>query len=126
MGFQSPCPMWTMWLEEHSATLPMLLLNWHQLSSLMGFSSRSAIKNLPDKAEDGGSIPGSGNPPEEEMATHPGNPMGRGALQASVHGVTKSWIKLSPRAHGLILLNNILPMFLGLLKTPGPASLHQA
>ena len=66
------------------------------------------------------------NPPKEEMATHPGNPMSRGALQASVHRVSKSWIKLSSRAHGLILLNNIPPMFLGLLETPGSASLKQA
>ena len=91
----------------------------------MGFSSGSAIKNLPATAENGGSILGRENPPEEEMATHPGNPMHRGALQASVHRVAKNWVKLSPRAHGLILLNHILPMFLGLLKTPGLASLHQ-
>ena len=80
MGFQSPCTIWTMWLEEHSATLPMLLLNWHQLSSLMGFSSSSAIKNLPDKAEDGGSIPESGKSPRGGNGNPSRKPHGQRSL----------------------------------------------
>ena len=54
-------------------------------------------------ARDAGSIPGSGRPPGEEN----GNPlqysclesaMDRGAWQAILHGVTKSWIRWSYRA----------------------------
>ena len=36
----------------------------------MDFPGGSAVKYLPATAGDVGSIPGSGRPPEEEMATH--------------------------------------------------------
>ena len=36
----------------------------------MGFPGGSVLKNLPDKAGDAGSIPGSGRSPEKETATH--------------------------------------------------------
>ena len=61
------------------------------------------VKNLPANAEnirDAGSIPGSGR----SLGGGPGNPlqysgwenpMDRGAWQATVHGVTKSWTRLS-------------------------------
>ena len=60
-------------------------------------------KNLPANAGNTGSIPGS------EGSFGVGNcnllqyscmktPMDRGAWQATVHGVTKSWIRLSNRA----------------------------
>ena len=57
-------------------------------------------KNLPRKQKDLGLIPGSGRSPGEGN----GNPfqysclensMDRGAWQATVHGVTKSWSRLS-------------------------------
>jgi len=35
-----------------------------------GFPGGSVLKNLPAKAGDAGSIPGSGRSPEKEMATH--------------------------------------------------------
>ena len=35
-----------------------------------GFPGGTVIKNPPDKAGDAGLTPGSGNPLEEEMATH--------------------------------------------------------
>ena len=39
------------------------------------------------------------DPPEKGMATHSSilawNPMDRGAWQATVHGVTKSWIRVN-------------------------------
>ena len=89
MGFQSPCTMWTTWLEEHSATLPMLLLNWHQLSSLMGFSSGSAIQNPPAKAKDGGSIPGSGKSPKGGN----GNPSRKPHEQRSLAGFSSQGFK---------------------------------
>ena len=50
-------------------------------------------------AEDLGSIPGSGSSPEEEHGNALqhfclGNSMDRGALQATVHHVPKSWTRL--------------------------------
>ena len=52
------------------------------------------VKNLPDNARDTGDM-GWENFLGEEMATHSysclGNPMDRGAWQARVHGVEKSW-----------------------------------
>ena len=66
------------------------------LPSLMGFPGGSDSKESACKAEDLGLIPGSGRCPREGN----GNPfhysclensMDRGAWQASVHGVAKSW-----------------------------------
>ena len=64
----------------------------------------SVVKNLPDNAEDAGSIPGSGRSPGEgngNLLRHSclGNPMGRGAWWATVHEVAKSWTWLSNWAH---------------------------
>ena len=52
------------------------------------------LKNLPANARDTGSIPGSGRSPGEANGNplqHSclGNPMNRGAWQATVHGVAK-------------------------------------
>ena len=52
-------------------------------------------KNLPTNARDEGSIPGLGRSPEEGNGNPLqyfclGNPMDRGAWQATVHGVTES------------------------------------
>ena len=54
----------------------------------------SAVKNLPAKQEDLGSIPGPGRSPGEGNGNPLqdsclGNPMDKGALWATVHGVTK-------------------------------------
>ena len=51
-------------------------------------------------AADLGLIPGSGRSPEEGNGNPlqyscQDNPMGRGAWQATVHGVAKSWTRLS-------------------------------
>ena len=53
------------------------------------------VKNLPANEEDVGSIPGAGRSPREGNGnplqySYLGNPMDRGAWQATVHGVTKS------------------------------------
>ena len=68
-----------------------------------GFPSGAVVKNLPANAgdiRDAGSIPGLGRVPEVGN----GNPlqysclencMDRGAWQATVHGVSKSWRQLS-------------------------------
>ena len=69
------------------------------LKSHQGFPGGSAVKNLPANARDMASIPGSGISPEG--ICNPlqyfslGNPIGRGAWWATVHGVTKSQTQLS-------------------------------
>ena len=68
--------------------------------SYMGFSSDSVVKNSPANAGDAGSIPGLARFPGEGN----GNPlqyscleklMDRGAWQATIHEITKSWAQLS-------------------------------
>ena len=59
-----------------------------------GFPGVSAIKNSPANAGDVGSIPGSGRTPGNGKGNPLeysclGNPMERGACQATVHGVAK-------------------------------------
>ena len=64
------------------------------------FPGGTVVKNLPANAGDTGSIPGEGRSPGEGN----GNPlqssclensMDRRAWTATVHGVTKSWTRLS-------------------------------
>ena len=57
-----------------------------------GLDGKTSVYNVGDL----GSIPGSGSSLEKEMATHSSIlawriPMDRGAWQARVHGVAKSW-----------------------------------
>ena len=64
-----------------------------------GFPGDSVVKN-PANAGDAGSVPesgrspggGTGNPLQYSCQD---NPMDRGGWQAIVHGVTKSWTRLS-------------------------------
>ena len=61
----------------------------------MGFPGGSVVKNPPANAGDKGSIPGSGRSPgggngNSLQDSCLGNPMGRGAWQATVHSVAKS------------------------------------
>ena len=58
------------------------------------------VQNAPASAGDAGLIDGSGRSSGEAMATHSsilawGNPMDRGAWQATVHAVAKSGTQLS-------------------------------
>ena len=58
------------------------------------------VKNPPANAGDLGSIPGLGRSPGEENVSPLqccclGHSMDRGAWQATVHGVAKSWTQLS-------------------------------
>ena len=60
----------------------------------MGFSGSSVVKNPPANAGNSGSIPGSGSSPEEGNGnllqyTCLGNPMDRGAWQATVLEIAK-------------------------------------
>jgi len=61
-----------------------------------GFHGGSVVKNTPANAGDTGSIPGLGRSPGEGNGNplH-GNPMDRGACQATVFGTAKSWTWLS-------------------------------
>ena len=57
-------------------------------------------KNPIANARDTGSIPGSGRSPGGRNGNPlqyscPKNPMNRGALQATVHGVANGWLQLS-------------------------------
>ena len=66
----------------------------------MEFPGGSMVKNPPANAGDVGSIPGTGRSPgggngNPLQYSCLENPMDRGACQATVHGVTKSWIQLS-------------------------------
>ena len=66
----------------------------------MGFPGGSAVENLPANSGDAGSIPGSGRSPGEgngKLLQYSclGNPMDRGAWQATVHGVTNSQTRLN-------------------------------
>ena len=62
----------------------------------MDFAGGSVVKNLPANAGDPRSIPGprrspgegNGNPLQYSFL---GNPVDRGAWQATIQGVTKSW-----------------------------------
>ena len=67
---------------------------------LMGFAGGSDGNESAHNAGDSGSIPGSGRSPGEGNGyplqySHLENSMDRGAWQATVHGVTKSWTQPS-------------------------------
>ena len=64
------------------------------MAYILGFSSGSEVKNLPANAGDAGSITGSGRSAgggNGNLLQYSclGNPMDRGAWQATVHGVTR-------------------------------------
>ena len=65
-----------------------------------GFPGGSDGKECACSAEDRARSPGGEDPLQQEMATHNQyscmeNLMDRGAWQATVHGVAKSWTRLS-------------------------------
>ena len=73
-------------------TQEMLFLLWANYHS--GFPGGSVVKNSPANAGDAGSILGSGISPGEGNGnplhySYLGNPMDRGAWQATVHGVAR-------------------------------------
>ena len=77
-------------VEESPRNTELLPKHW-------GFPGGSVVKNLPSNAGavgDNGSISGGGNGNRLQYSSL-GNPMGRGAWWATVHGVAKSWTWLS-------------------------------
>ena len=71
---------------------------------MLGFPGGSVVKNPAARAEDVGSVPGSGTSPgggngNTLQYSCLENPMDRGAWEAIVHGTTKSWTQLSDGVH---------------------------
>ena len=67
------------------------------------FPGGSVVENSPANARDSGLIPGSGRSPGKgdgnpHQYSCLRNPMDRGAWQATVHGVAKSWTQLTEHA----------------------------
>ena len=84
------------WCLSDSLHLIFVHCVWCLLGFLGGSDGKESICNM----EDLGSVPGLGRSPGEGTATHSNIlawkiPMDRGAWQATVHGVTKSWTQLS-------------------------------
>ena len=73
------------------------------------------VKNLPASTgdrRDTGSIPGSGRSPREGNGNPLQyscleNPMDGGVWRATVHGVTKSWTRLSAHTHAMLCSQNL-------------------
>ena len=84
----------------------LLLLSFNLPTSFVDFTGGAVVKNPPANTGDsrnmgwisgsGRSPGGNGNPLQYSCL---GNSMGRGAWWTTVHGVTKSQIKLSKKAH---------------------------
>ena len=83
--------------DYHSLTLCILT---YTNGAYWGFPGGSDGKESTCSAGDPGLIPGSGRSPGEGngsplQCSYPGNSMDRGAWWATVHGVAKSWTRLS-------------------------------
>ena len=90
--FKNSWPLNNMGLNSLSPFTPRLLfsINIHYSTTWsLGFPGDSVVENPPASVGDMGLIPGSRRSPWE------GNPMGRAAWWATVHGVAKSQIQLS-------------------------------
>ena len=93
--------------QTHTQVHSFHLLQLDYSTGINSFPGGSVVKNLPANAGDAGSIPGSGrssgggdgNPLQYSCLE---NPMDRGAWQAMVQGVTKSWTRLSTHAETLM------------------------
>ena len=73
---------------------------WHGVSFIWGFPGSSDGKESACNGETQVQFLGWEDPLEKEMATHSSiltwqNSMDRGAWQATIHGATKSWKRLS-------------------------------
>ena len=99
--------------DRVSPRLPGSIKVLNDLPPIPGFPGGSVVKNPPASAGDSGSITrlgrspgeGNGNPLQYSRL---GNPMDRGAWQATVHGATKSWARLSDWACTPIPLGQML------------------
>ena len=95
--FQESCKAGKIYFHTYIELLDVCLSVFNKYwASLVG----QMVKNLPVMQETGVRSLGWEDPLEEEMATHFSIlswriPMDRGAWWATVHGVTKSWTRLS-------------------------------
>ena len=93
----------TVWSSLLSACAKIHYYNYYLIHTLRGFPGGSVVKNPPANARDTGdlsSIPGLRRSPEggnSNLLQYSclESPMDRGAWQATVHGVTKSQIRVS-------------------------------
>ena len=74
--------------------------NWQMITPAWGFSGSSVVQNLPANAGDMGSILGLWRSPGEGKGNQfqyscLENHTDRGAWQATVHGIAKSWTRLN-------------------------------
>ena len=86
-------------------------------TAFQGFPGGSVVKNLPASAGDVGSVPGLGRSPGEGndnplQYSRLENSMDRGAWQATIHGVEKSWARLSMHTHCFSLASEEARVFL--------------
>ena len=96
----------SLYLTHLNSTIPQFLLQSQSCASIatidlldyfitpQDFPGGSTVKNWPANAGDAGLMPGSGRSPGEgnsnpHQYSFLGNPMERGACQATVHGVTR-------------------------------------
>ena len=92
--------------SEHELLIAKFRLNWRNQVKLWGFPDGSVVKNLPANVRDAGSAPELGRSPGERNGNplHYScleNPTKREAWQATIHGVTKNWTRLSNWAGNL-------------------------
>ena len=88
----------------------------HGCQCLLGIPEGSVVKNPPANAgdaRDAGSILGSGRSSGRGhgsllQCSCLGNPMGRGAWQATVHGASKSQTQISNREHAPIVPSMVM------------------
>ena len=90
------------WTAREIPRIKFLMMEFQTCNNRKGFPGGSVVKNYPANAGDTGSVSESERSPGEENGNPLqysclGNPMDRGAWQASVYGVTKSQTRLSNR-----------------------------
>ena len=97
---------------------------WPPLSPSLGFPGGSVVKNPPANAGDMGSVSGLGGFPGEINGnplqySHMGNPMGRGAWQATVYGVSRVGHNLATKQQLLTVICCVLALWVDRTSTIG-------
>ena len=100
---------------------------WPPLSPSLGFPGGSVVKNPPANAGDMGSVSGLGGFPGEINGnplqySHMGNPMGRGAWQATVHGVSRVGHNLASKQQLLTVMRCVPALWVDQTSTIGRKS----
>ena len=109
---------WSKWYklkklkQFNNENLEQFYGDFFSFSLASGILGGSVVKNLPANAGDVGLIPESGRSPGEGNGNPLqysclGNLMHRGTLQATVHGITKSWIWYSDWTTATVCLGSM-------------------